>query len=233
MPGKKGAVARSEEQIVPLTDLITSLDSLRGYRRRSSQNLDEKFRRIGGMGYPDLRKLWGDIEDDVKAIVDMPLKIPSVPGLIRLNYYLRLTSRIFFILLVIVLATRIVRAWRPLAGDIGQNIWLLIAVVLGSVIAMNGEVMVDYMIRRKVIAYEKETEQRYSRNVLKLKRATQTVIDRLGKEIRQGRMDPKDFPFYVFYDDYDGIEVIGTKTPRSMLIFKKKYKVYTAVSKLD
>jgi len=234
MPSKKkGAVARSDEQIVPLTDLITTLDSVRAYRRRSSQNLEEKFRRLGEMGYSDLRKLWWEIEDDVNTIVDMPLKIPRVPRLIRLNLYLRLTSRLFFILLVIVLATRIVRAWRPLVGDFGQNIWLLIVVVLGSVFAMNGEVVVDYLIRRKVVQYEKETEQRYSKNVLKLKKATQTVIDRLVGEVGQGRKDPRDFPFYVFYDDYDRIEITASKTPRSMFIFKKKYKVFTAIPKLD
>ena len=232
MSKKKDTVVRSNEQLIPLTDIITSLDSVRAYRRRSSQNLDEKFKRIGGMGFPDLRRLWPGIEGDVKTIVDMPLNIPGVPRLIRLNYALRLLGRIFFILLVVVLAARLVRAWRPLLGEaLGDNLPLLIVIVLGAVISMNGEVVADYVIRRRVVEYESLTEERYKKHVNRVKGATQTVIDRLAEDTKQSKKDPKDFPFHLFFDDYDNIEVIQEKVPRSMLIFKRKFKVYTAIVK--
>lgn len=235
MPSKKkGTVVRSDEQLVPLTDLITSLDSVRAYRRRGSQNLEEKFKRVGGMGYSDLRRLWHGIEGDVKAIVDMPLNIPEVPRLIRLNYALRLVGRLFFIMLVILLAARLVRAWRSVLGEaLGGNLPLLISVVIGAVVAMNGEVIIDYIIRRKVVDYETRTEDRYKKHVNKVRDAVQTVIDRLARESKQSRKDPSELPFHLFFDDYDNIEVISEKTPRSMLIFKRKFKVYTAIVKSD
>ncbi|MGQ9586784.1 MAG: hypothetical protein ACUVT7_00150 [Thermoplasmata archaeon] len=234
MPAKKAPVVRKDEQITPLTDVITSLDSVRAYRRRSSQNLREKFERLGGMGYPELRKLWWAIEDDVGTIVDMPMDVPRVPAMIRLNFYLRLVGRIFFILLVIVLAARLVRAWRPyLGGLFGESVWVVIIVVIGSVGALNAEVVVDYLIRRKIVRYEAETEQKYAKQVASLKKATQTVIDQLAREVKRSNKDAKDFPFHLFFDDYDGIEVISTKTPRSMFVFKKRFKIYTAVVRTD
>ncbi len=234
MPAKKAPVVRKEEQITPLTDVITSLDSVRAYRRRSSQNLREKFERLGGMGYPELRKLWWAIEDDVGTIVDMPMQVPRVPTMIRFNFVLRLVGRIFFILLVIVLASRLVRAWRPyLGGLFGENIWVVIIVVAGSVGALNAEVVIDYLIRRKIVRYEAETEKRYSKQVASLKKATQTVIDQLAKEVKRSNKDAKTFPFHLFFDDYDGIEVTATKTPRSMFVFKKRFKIYTAVVRTD
>lgn len=230
MPGKrKAVVVRREEQITPLTDVISSLDSMRAYRRRAGQNLEAKFERLGGMGYPELRKMWWDIEDDVKRIVEMPLEIPRIPLLIRLNLYLRLVGRIFFILLVVVMASRLVPAWRPYLGPVlGDKLWFLIFVVVGGVAALNGEMVIDYIIRRRIVRYEKETERKYAKNVTSLKNATQKVINQLRREVKAGQRDPSDFTFKLFYTDYDGIEVTSSKVPRSMVLFKRKFQVHTA-----
>jgi len=184
------------------------------------------------MGYSDLGKLWWNVEDDVKRIVDMPLQIPSVPSMIRLHFGLRLAGRIFLILLVIGIAARFVRAWRSSLGELlGHNMWYLIFVVVGSIVGINGEIIVDFMIRRKVIKYERASEEKYKENVEALKKATQTVIDRLAREIEHGQKKREDFPFHLFFDDYDDIEIVATKTPKSMFVFKRSYKVYTAIVK--
>lgn len=233
MPARrKEPVVRRDDQIIPLTDVVTCLDSVRAYRRRSSLGLDEKFQRLGSMGYPDLGKLWWQIEDDVKKIVEMPLKIRGVAGMIRLNFALKLAGRLFFILLVIVIAARFVRAWRSVLWDVfGNNLWFLILVVVGSIGAMNGEVITDYLIRRRVVRYERETEAKYAGQVASLKKAAQTVIDRLAREVKHAGKDPASFPFHLFFDDYDGIEVVGAKIPRSLLVFKRKFKIYSAIVK--
>lgn len=233
MPAKKkGVVSRRDDQIIPLTDVITSLDGVRAYRRRNSQGLDEKFQRLGSMGYSELGKIWWQVEDDVKRIVDMPMQIPRVAAMIRLNYALRLVGRIFMILLVIGFAARSIRAWRSSLGELlGHNMWFLIIVIVGSIVGINGEIVTDFLIRRKVIEYERASEEKYKENVEAVKKATQTVMNRLAREIKVSQKDRGDFPFHLFFDDYDGIEVVSVKTPKSMFVFKRSYKVFTAVVK--
>jgi len=233
MPAKKKEfVGRSDEQILPLTDVISSLDSIRAYRRRSSRDIDEKFRKLGGMGYPEARKIWNQVEDDIDRIVDMPMQIPAVPSMIRLTYMLRLMGRMFLILLVVVIAARFVKAWQSSLGELlGDNMWFLIFVVVGSLVGINGEMVVDFMIRRKIIKYEKSSEEKYRKNVDAVKKATQGLIDRLAKELERSQKDRADFSFQLFFDDYDGIEVVSSKTPRSLFVFKRDFKVFKAVVK--
>lgn len=234
MPAKKAPVARREEQIKPLTEVITSLDSMRAYRRRSGQNLEEMFSRLGGMGYPELRKIWWDIDEDVRDIMEMPLKVPRVPLLIHLNLYLKIIGRVFLIVLVLILAGRLVRIWEPVLGELfGDRLWLLILVAVGGLVAINGEVVVDYIIRRRIVRYEEESKQEYAEHVENLKQAAQKVISQLVREVRHARKDPGEYPFFLFFDDYEGIEVTKVKTPRSMGIFKRKFSVFTAIPKIS
>jgi hypothetical protein len=90
-------------------------------------------------------------------------------------------------------------------------------------------IALDYRIRRKVVQFEKETIDRYEKNVQKIARACQRLIDLLRDEIRRTRKDPYDFPIRLFYDDYDGIQIIDSFNPRIMLFFKQKFKVYVAI----
>lgn len=231
---RKAPIQRRDEQILPLTDVISSLDSLRAYRRRSSIGLDEKFRRLKGMGYSELGRLWGDIKDAVEEIVEMPLRIPGVPRLIRLHAYLRLAAVLFMILFVIVFAALFVRAWRTTLGDLlGDQLWLFLLVVIGTVVTFNGAAVVDYRIRRRIIRYEEETQARYAASVAQLKRGAQAAISQLVREVGQADKDPGQFPFELFFTDYEGVEVVETKTPRVLLLFKKKFQVYTAIPKVE
>jgi hypothetical protein len=89
----------------------------------------------------------------------------------------------------------------------------------------------DFLIRRRIVRYEMATEDQYSKHVARLKIATQKVITVLEREIKRLKKNPNDFPIMLFFPDYDKITVIRTRTPRSMGIFKKKFKVYTAIVK--
>jgi|GEM_PF-5457406 Holliday junction resolvase RusA-like endonuclease len=216
------------EQLNRLTDLITCMDSIRGYRRRSSVALGDKFGALKGRAASQANKIWKEVKPDVDRIVDMPLQIPGIPTMIRMNHYLRISSRIFLIFFAIIVGAFFVPAYRPYLG-LFRELWFFSFVILGLVITTYGAIALDYRIRRKVVQFEKETIDRYEKNVQKIARACQRLIDLLRDEIRRTRKDPYDFPIRLFYDDYDGIQIIDSFNPRIMLFFKQKFKVYVAI----
>lgn len=220
------------EQLNRLTDLITCLDSIRGYRRRSSVNLDKKFEALKGRAAGQANKIWKEVQPDVDRIVDMPAQIPRVPAMIRMNHYLRIASRIFLILFAIILGAFFVSAYRPYLGFF-REVWFFAFVIFGLVITTYGAIALDYRIRRKVVKFENETIEKYKKNVEKVAKACQRLIDILRDEIRRGRKDPYNFPVKLFYDDYDGIKVIDSFYPRALLFFKQKFKVYIAIVSLS
>ncbi|MEM4262544.1 MAG: hypothetical protein QXY98_02260 [Thermoplasmata archaeon] len=216
------------EQLNRLTDLITCLDSIRGYRRRSSVGLDKKFEALKGRSASQATKIWKEVQPDIDRIVNMPTEIPGVPTMIRMNHYLRIASRIFLILFAIILGAFFVSAYRPYLGFF-REVWFFAFVILGLVITTYGAIALDYRIRRKVVKFENETMDKYEKNVEKVARACQRMIDILRDEIRRSRRDPYDFPVKLFYDDYDGIKVTDSFYPRSLLFFRQKFKVYIAI----
>lgn len=226
------SIAPEIEQLNRLTDLITCLDSIRGYRRRSSINLDEKFDALRGRAAEQAIKIWKGVKPDVERIVDMPARIPGVPAMIRANHYLKIASRVFLILFAIIIGAFFVPAYRPYLGFF-RELWFFAFVIFGLLLTTYGAIALDYRIRRKVIKFENETIAEYEKNVQKVAKACQRLIDILSDEIRRARKDPYDFPIKLFYDDYNGIKVIDSFYPRTMLFFKQKFKVYLATVSLS
>lgn len=230
-----GRKQREEDPETTLARCIVLLDDLRAYRRKDIEQVEEQFAPLKKSRFKDSYDFWAKARPSAEKIVEMPLKIPGVPKLIKTLGWLKVANRIFLIFLILFFAFQIVPVWRRSLGHeflTGTGLAFLIVFVLLVVISLNFITFLDYRIRKKIIAYEASTIDEYAPARDKMKESVNKMMKSLAREVSRSKADPNYYGLVLYFDDYDNIEVVDKWRPKSMGLFKKSYNHYQVVPKL-
>lgn len=224
----------SEDPETSLARCIVLCDDIRAYRRKDVEMIDAQFSALKKSRYSEYYDMWVKARPSAERIVDMPLKIPGVKSLIRWVSLLKLVNKAFLILVVLFIAFQLVPIWRRSLGSEflgGTGLYLLIGTVLVVVVTLNIVSLLDYRIRRKIIAYEEETMDKYAPAREKMRECVSRMMKSLARETKRSGRDPNYYALVLYFDDYDNIEVVDKWRPRSLGIFKKSYNHYHVIPK--
>ena len=217
-----------------LARCIVLLDDIRAYRRKDVEQIEAQFTTLKKTRFSEFYDMWVKTRPHAEKIVDMPSKVEGVPRLIRAISWLKLLNKIFLILVVLFISFQIVPIWRSsLGADFvnGIGLYALIGTILVVVASLNVVSLLDYKTRKKIIAYEEETMDRYAPSREKMKEGVSRMMKSLARESKRSGRDPNYFALVLYFDDYENIEVVDKWRPRSLGIFKKSYNHYHVIPK--
>ncbi len=230
MPRKK----KEEDPISTLARGIVLLDDLRAYRRKDVERVDEVFSELKKTRFRDHYDAWVKARPHAEKIVDMPLRVPGVERMIQKLAWLKVINKIFLIVLVVFVAILIVPVWRNMLGPepLGGHAFTYAIIVATFVVAvMNISTLIDYKIRRKIVAFESQTMGEYASSRDKMKETVNKMLRSLGKEAHRTGVNPADLAIVLYFDDYEGIQVVKQWRPKSLGIFRKSYSHYQVIPK--
>jgi hypothetical protein len=230
-----GRKPREEDSETTLARCIVLLDDIRAYRRKNVEQIEEQFAPLKKSRYRDAYDMWVKVRPSAEKIVDMPASIPGVPRIIRAIGWLKVANRVFMIILILLIAFQIVPVWRRSLGHeflAGLGLILLLSFILLVVATLNVSSILDYRVRKKIIAYEEATMDNYAPDRERMKEGVNKMMRYLAREVSRTKTDPNYYGLVLYYDDYDNIEVVDKWRPKSMGIFRKSYNHYQVIPKL-
>lgn len=219
---------KPKEKLGNLCQLISTLDSIRAFRRVDPEPVKESFQRVKS---GELTQMWKTIRHDVEKIVYLPIEIPGLPNLMRLVALLKLLTPILSILMMLVLASHSPYAKlfpSALRETFGHWATVPIMVSLFSV-ALISYITLDQTIRRRVIKYERNHSEKFSRGRERIKNTIEKLVVKLAEELKRHREDPNRYKMELFYK-YEGLKVIKESRGR---IVKRKYSIYTVICAVE
>ena len=217
-----------------LARCVVLLDDIRAYRRKDVEVIETQFSGLKKSRFSEFYEMWVKARPSAEKIVDMPMEIPGVKRLIRAVSLLKLVNKMVLIIVVLFIAFQLVPIWRrTLGADFlsGTGLYVLLGTVLVVVATLNIISLLDYRIRKKVIAYEDETMDKYAPAREKMKECVSRMMKALARESKRSGKDPNYYGLILYFDDYDNIEVVNKWRPKSMGLFKKSYNHYHVVPK--
>lgn len=232
MFGRRQAVEENPESA--LAKCIVLLDDIRAYRRKDVDLIDAQFSVLKKSRFKEHYDMWLKLRPYAEKIVDMPMKAPGVAKLIATIGWMRVVNKVFLIFLVLFIAFQIVPIWRrTLDSDFvgGSGFTMTIIFVILVVITLNLVTLLDYRIRKKVIAYENTTMDEYAPAREKMKEGVNRMMKSLAREMARSNKGTDYYGLVLYFDDYSNIEVVKKWRPRSMGFFKKSYNHYEIVPK--
>lgn len=232
MFGRKQVVDENPESA--LARCIVLLDDIRAYRRKEVEMIDSQFSVLKKTRFKEHYDMWVKVRPSVERIVDMPMKAPGAARLIKAIGWMRVVNKVFLIFLVLFIAFQIVPIWRRTLGQDfvgGSGFTATVVIVILVVISLNLVTVLDYRIRKKVIAYEDSTSDEYAPAREKIKEAVNKMMKSLAREMTRSNKSPDYYGLVLYFDDYDHIEVVDKWRPRSMGLFKKSYSHFRIVPK--
>jgi len=215
---------KRKEILTNLCETIVYLDSIRGFRRIEPEVIKMCFQR---MRSSEFTQLWKTIRHDVEKIAYTPMNIPGLPALMRLIAFLKLILPIVLGLMILSLAAHL-HTPLPLPEIFSEwAVSVIMQLLASAIIALL--VVIDYIIRRRIINYEKTHKNKFSRGRERIKKVIEKLIVKLAMELRHLGEDPNKYKMEVFYR-YNGLKVIKESRGK---IFKRKYPVYTVICDLE
>jgi len=225
---------KEEDPETTLARCVVLLDDIRAYRRKDPEQIDGQFAPLKKSRFKDIYEMWVKARPSAEKIVDMPMKIPGAKETIRRLAWLKVANRVFLIGLIFFAAIQIVPVWRrSLGADFlhGPGLLLAAVFVVLVVVSMNIATVMDYRLRKKIIAYEESTMDQYAPARDKMKECVNKMMKSLAREVSRSKSDPNYYGLVLYFDDYDNIEVVDKWRPKSMFFFKKTYNHYQVVPK--
>jgi hypothetical protein len=229
-----GRKQKEEDPETTLARCIVLLDDVRAYRRKDTEQIEQQFAPLKKSRFKEHYDLWVKVRPFAEKIVDMPAKIPGVPSLIRAIGWMKVANRVFLIVLILFIAFQIVPVWRRNLGQeflSGLGLILLLSFVILMVVTLNVVTILDYRVRKKIIAYEEATMDEYAAAREKMKESVSKMMRSLAREVGRSKTDPNYYGLVLYFDDYDNIEVVDKWRPKSMGLFKKSYNHYQVIPK--
>jgi len=223
-----------EDPETTLARCIVLLDDIRAYRRKDTEQIERQFEPLKKSRFKDIYDMWVKARPAAEKIVDMPLKIPGAKETIRRLAWLKVANRFFLIGLIFFIAIQLVPIWRRTFGSeflSGSGLWLAGIFVALVLVSMNLATVLDYRLRKKIVAYEGMTVDEYASAREKMKECVNKMMKNLAREVARGKKDPDYYGLILYFDDYENIEVTGKWRPRSMFFFKKSYNHFQVVPK--
>jgi len=215
---------KSKEKLENLCQIISTLDSIRAFRRMEPKLVKEGFQRVKS---GEITQMWNTIRHDVEKIAYLPMDIPSLPSLMRLIAFLKLLTPLLSLLMIAALTFHLPYAKvfpTALREIFGHPAVLPIMVTLFST-ALITYIMVDQTIRRRVIKYEENHFGKFSRGKERIKNVIEKLIVKLKEELKRNNEDFTKYKMQLFYK-YEGLKVIKESRGR---IIKRKYPLYTVI----
>jgi hypothetical protein len=231
-----GRKEREEDPVSTLARCLVLLDDLRAYRRKDVEQVDQMFSKLKKTRFKEHYDSWVKIRPAAEKIVDMPTKVDGVPGMIRMLAWVKVANRVALIVLILFLALQIVPAWKRALGPhpFGGNGLLYSAIAVAVVVvAMNAASLMDFRIRKRIIAYENSTLDEYAPARDKMKEGVSKMMKSLAKEASRSGQNPENYSIILYFNDYDHMKVINQWRPKSMGIFKKSYNHYQVVPQIN
>ena len=228
---------RKREEDDPATTLarcIVLLDDIRAYRRKDIEQIEEQFSALKKSRFKEFYDMWVKARPSAEAIVDMPAKVPGVKRLISAISWMKVVNKLLLTAVVLFIALQIVPIWRRTLGyDFlsGTGLLVLIALILLTVVSLNVVTVIDYRIRKRIIAYEDSTTDQYAPAREKMRECVNKMMKSLAREAARSSKDENYYGLVLYFDDYSNIEVVDQWKPKSMGIFKKSYNHYQVVPK--
>lgn len=225
---------REEDPETTLARCIVLLDDIRAYRRKDTEQIEKQFEPLKKSRFKDIYDMWVKARPSAEKIVDMPMKIPGAKETIRRLAWLKVANRVFLIGLIFFVALQIVPIWRRTLGSdflSGNGLLFAAVFVVLVVVSMNIATVMDYRLRRKIIAYEETTIDQYAPARDKMKECVNKMMKSLAREIGRTKKNPDYYGLVLYFDDYESIEVTDKWRPKSMFFFKKSYNHYQVVPK--
>lgn len=229
-----GARQVKDDPETSLARCIVLLDDIRAYRRKEIEQIETQFGALKKSRFSEFYDMWVKARPYAEKIVDMPSMVPGVKRLIQAISWLKLLNKVFLILVVLFISFQIVPLWRSsLGADFvsGLGLYILIGSVLVVIATLNIVSLLDYRTRRKIIAYEEETMDKYAPAREKMKEAVSRMLKALARESKRSGRDPNYFALVLYFDDYENLEVVDKWRPRSLGLFKKSYNHYHIIPK--
>lgn len=225
---------KEEDPETTLARCIVLLDDIRAYRRKDPEQIEAQFDPLKKSRFKDAYDMWVKARPAAEKIADMPLKIPGAKETIRRLAWLKVLNRVFLIALIFFVALQIVPVWRRTLGHeflSGNGLILAGVFVVLVVVTMNIATVMDYRLRKKIVAYEEATMDQYAPARDKMKECINKMMKSLAREIGRAKKDPDYYGLVLYFDDYDNIEVTDKWRPKSMFFFKKTYNHFQVVPK--
>jgi len=232
MFGRKQVVDENPEGA--LARCIVLLDDIRAYRRKEVDMIEDQFAVLKKTRFKEHYEMWRKTRASAEKIVDMPMKAPGVARLIKTIGWMRVVNKVFLIFLVLFIAFQIVPIWRRTLGQDfigGSGFTATIVFVVLVVISLNLVTVLDYRIRKKIVAFEEATTDEYAPAREKMKEAVNKMMRSLAREMARSKKSSDYYRLVLYFDDYDHIEVVDKWRPRSMGVFKKSYNHFRVVPK--
>jgi len=220
--GKPPAEVR--EKLELFRYLIEVLDGVSVFRRASPEDIEDAFKSLKSA---TLTEEWKKIRHYVRKIAYLPLEVPGVPELMRLGAYIRIFLPLTMIFAIIGLGHSLRPKLLPAPPFVATPERLAIFFCISGLLAVS-LIVIDYKIRRKVIAYERAHRAKLGKGRAAVKKAVQKLIFAFARELRKHKVDPEKYKLTLFHRDYDGVKII--KVSRKLLkIFPRKYNMYQVV----
>ncbi len=230
-----GRKKKEEDPVTTLARCVVVLDDIRAYRRKDVEQIDSLFSDLKKSRFKEHYDMWVKARPHAEKIVEMPEKVEGVPGMIRTLSWVKVATRVALIALVFFIAMLLVPAWEKVLGPhpFGGNgfLYATVAVVI-MVLMMNAGQIIDYRIRKKIIAYEEATVDEYKPAREKMKDCVDRMMFSLAKESNRKNVDRREFGMVLYFDDYKNIEVVKQWKPKSIGLFKKSYNHYQVLPKI-
>jgi len=231
MPKRK---QKDEDPETSLARCIVLLDDIRAYRRKDAEQIEDQFSRLKRTRFAEFYDMWIKARPAVEKINDMPMKVKGVKESISRLSWLKVGNRVALIVLILFIALQIVPVWRRALGHnfLGGNGILYSAVfVMAIIVSLNVATIIDYLIRKKIIAYEETTMDQYASARDKMKECVGKMMKSLAREVARTKADPNYYGLVLYFDDYANIEVVDKWRPKAMGFFRKSYNHYQVIPK--
>jgi len=226
---------KEEDPEATLARCIVLLDDIRAYRRKDTELIEGYFSQLKKSRFKEHYDMWIKARPSAERIVDMPMNISGVKKMIGTLAWLKVANRFSLVFLIFFIAIQLVPMWKDVLGPhpFGGNgfLYATIFVVL-VVVSMNIATLLDYRIRKKIIAYENQTMDEYASARNKMKECVSKMMKSLAKEAKRSSKGLEYYGLVLYFDDYDNIEVVDKWRPKIMGIFKRSYSHYQVVPKL-
>ncbi len=213
----------SEDPVVNLARCITICDGLRAYRRNDIAEADGTFDALKKTRFAEHSDMWTRVRPSAERIVNMPMRVKGAPRMIGAVNWTKVVGRLALIVLIILIAVQIVPIWQNALGTepLGGAILLpTLGVLLSAVVMLTVSSVLDYSVRKRIIAYEDATDKEYASDRKRMKECVNTMMRSLARETERGKETPESLAMVLNFGDYDNVEVVGERKAKVMLVGK-------------
>jgi hypothetical protein len=191
--------------------------------------VDQAFQALKKTRFMEYSDMWTRMRPAAEKIVKMPMKVKGAVWMIGAVNWAKAIGRLALVVLVFLLAVQIVPIWQNAVGTEpfeGTIFVITLIVVLAAVVMLTMSTVLDYFVRKRIIAYEEVTMDDCAPERAKMKDSVNRMMKALARETELGKETPERLSMILNFGDYDNVEVVGERQAKTMLFFKRTRTLY-------